>query len=463
MIVEDVQVTAGLFTVRLDFGVNTFAGDDRWLQIDVKPGAGGAFTGLSPRQLITPTPYSLQTRGMFVDTNKDVNLVDELYVKPGLPFVGVGRNTQVTTAEHFGIQAPAAGTEFGGMYIRTDSATAKPFYGYYAGTGTGKSAYHYYDGNTDNWAMYLNGTRLTLEGATGNLGVGTTNPKQKLHVNGDYYGRGHMYLYAYEGDGNTGTAYLQARDDSGTTDVGLRLRTQNGGSTVEAMHITPEGNIGMGVTSTSRKLDIRNNSGSDGLMSWNTGTGRAATFMTLNNAGASTVHIFGVQNNVATLWVQNTGSAPAIECAGTARVTVLEVTGADLAEKFPVSEEAEPGTVLEIDPDRPGNLRISREAYNHRVAGVVSGAGGLPAGTVMGNLPGQEKSPAVALSGRVWVKCDAGRQAIRPGDLLTTSTMPGHAMAAADHQRTQGAVIGKAMTALEQGQSGLVLVLVNLQ
>lgn len=91
--------------------------------------------------------------------------------KPATPLVGIGRDTQVSTAEHFGLQSPATGTEFGGMYIRTDSATAKPFYGYYAGTGTGKKAYHYYDGNTDNWAMDLNGTRLTLEGATGDFGA----------------------------------------------------------------------------------------------------------------------------------------------------------------------------------------------------------------------------------------------------------------------------------------------------
>jgi hypothetical protein len=68
----------------------------------------------------------------------------------------------------------------------------------------------------------------------------------------------------------------------------------------------------------------------------------------------------------------------------------------------------------------------------------------------------------VALSGRVWVRCTAVDQAIEPGDMLTSSHVPGVAMKAADPERAFGAVIGKAMTGLEKGE-GLVLVLVSLQ
>ena len=68
----------------------------------------------------------------------------------------------------------------------------------------------------------------------------------------------------------------------------------------------------------------------------------------------------------------------------------------------------------------------------------------------------------VALSGRVYVWVDATRGAIRPGDLLTTSATPGHAMKAGNAAKAQGAIIGKAMTELKAGK-GLVLVLVTLQ
>jgi hypothetical protein len=74
-----------------------------------------------------------------------------------------------------------------------------------------------------------------------------------------------------------------------------------------------------------------------------------------------------------------------------------------------------------------------------------------------------EGAHPVALSGRVWCWCDASVESIEPGDMLTSSTTPGHAMRAADLSAAQGAVIGKAMTPLSQGERGLVLVLVNLQ
>ena len=144
-------------------------------------------------------------------------------------------------------------------------------------------------------------------------------------------------------------------------------------------------------------------------------------------------------------------------------VRVLEIVGADLAERFPASEHAEPGMIMEIDPDHAGKLRVSRGAYNRRVAGIVSGAGDIPVGAILGNLPGSEDSPAIALSGRVWVHCDASLKAVQLGDFLTTAERAGYAMPVVDRERAEGAIVGKAMTALSQGERGMVLVLVNLQ
>jgi NAD(P)H-hydrate repair Nnr-like enzyme with NAD(P)H-hydrate dehydratase domain len=55
---------------------------------------------------------------------------------------------------------------------------------------------------------------------------------------------------------------------------------------------------------------------------------------------------------------------------------------------------------------------------------------------------------------------DADVAPIRPGDLLTTSTMSGHCRRVTEPARAFGAVIGKALTALLSGQ-GLVRVLVS--
>jgi hypothetical protein len=51
-------VTNGLFTVTLDFGAN-FPGADRWLEIGVRTNGVGAFSTLTPRQWLTPTPYAI--------------------------------------------------------------------------------------------------------------------------------------------------------------------------------------------------------------------------------------------------------------------------------------------------------------------------------------------------------------------------------------------------------------------
>lgn len=57
---EDVALTQGRFSVTLDFGAGRFTGNNRWLEIAVRPGAStGSYTTLSPRQLLQPTPYAL--------------------------------------------------------------------------------------------------------------------------------------------------------------------------------------------------------------------------------------------------------------------------------------------------------------------------------------------------------------------------------------------------------------------
>ena len=52
-------VSTGLFTVSLDFGADVFTGEARWLEIGVKTNGGAAFTVITPRQALTPTPHAL--------------------------------------------------------------------------------------------------------------------------------------------------------------------------------------------------------------------------------------------------------------------------------------------------------------------------------------------------------------------------------------------------------------------
>ncbi len=143
---------------------------------------------------------------------------------------------------------------------------------------------------------------------------------------------------------------------------------------------------------------------------------------------------------------------------------VLQINaGSDLSERFDIRGEVVPGYVVAIDPTTPGGLTVADRAYDTRVAGIVSGAGGVKPGMLMGQVGSiADGAHAVALTGRVWTWCDAGQHPIEAGDLLTTSATVGHAMKVTDPARAGGAMIGKAMTSLESGR-GLVLVLVNLQ
>jgi hypothetical protein len=185
-----------------------------------------------------------------------------------------------------------------------------------------------------------------------------------------------------------------------------------------------------------------------------------------SSAGAYICGVYGYSTNATGYGAifRNTAGGAALWADGKAFVKSLEILGgADIVEGFETGEHAiEPGTVVVIDERHPGELRSSSRAYDSRVAGVVSGAGGIAPGLRLGQEGVMDGETPVAMSGRVYVRCSAEGGPIQPGDLLTTATTAGLAMRASDPARSQGSVLGKAMTSLEHG-TGLVLVLVNLQ
>jgi hypothetical protein len=167
-------------------------------------------------------------------------------------------------------------------------------------------------------------------------------------------------------------------------------------------------------------------------------------------------------------WEGNQAIILDADYAGDARITTDELEirgGSDFAEHFDIIEETFkpiPGMVVSIDPNSTGKLTITKESYDRKVAGIISGANGVETGLFMG----QEGSIAdgdypIALTGRVYVYANEEGGNIKPGDLLTTSSQIGEAMKVQDYVKAQGAIIGKAMTTIDE--KGFVLVLVNLQ
>jgi hypothetical protein len=239
------------------------------------------------------------------------------------------------------------------------------------------------------------------------------------------------------------TVYLWGRDSDGTGDGQIGLKKASGTETVT---------IQAGEGAGGAQLLMRNAAGVQTVQLDSDASGVACGYLALYRS-----------NGVATIIMDADGS-------GDGRVTtqVLQITGgSDLSENFEINSEKdslEPGMIVSIDPKNVGELVLSQTACDKRVAGIISGAGGVKTGMLMGQAgtKADGKHP-VALTGRVycWVDADAGGP-VEAGDLITSSNTPGHGMKVTDHARAAGAIIGKAMSSLEKGK-GLVLVLVSLQ
>lgn len=310
-----------------------------------------------------------------------------------------------------------------------------------------------------------------FDAVSGGTQIGTTQTSSNIAVVGGVFTLPIDFgVSAFNGDarwievavrspaGSGGFTTLAPRQPLSATPYALQTR---------GLFVDSSNRIGVGTTTPSKPVHIRQ---TDPVLILQDSDGNVTQSGYLgfwNNNGTETGWVgFGTPSSPH-FSVRNSRTGGSIQLqpgpGGVVSVPILEITGADIAEKFPTSETLVPGMVVAIDAKNPGKLCQARGAYNRCVAGVVSGANDFPAGAVLGSAPESKGAPAIALSGRVYVMCDTTEAAIEPGDLLTSSNVPGHAMKAVDRERSHGAVIGKAMTGLAKGESGLVLVLVNLQ
>jgi hypothetical protein len=227
------------------------------------------------------------------------------------------------------------------------------------------------------------------------------------------------------------------------------------GTGSDNLTITSDGNVGIGTTTPNEKLTVN---GRVSVTTSGTDTGYGVEVI----SGDAGLHAVGFTGNAA-LFDGSVVVNGNHQVNGTVSVTVdIILTNADCAEEFDVAEaaEVEPGTVMVLDRD--GALQPSQQAYDKKVAGVISGAGDYKPGLILDKKESSEGRMPVALVGKVYCKVDADYAPIEMGDLLTTSPTLGHAMKADDPFKAFGAVIGKALRPLEAGQ-GLIPILVALQ
>jgi hypothetical protein len=150
---------------------------------------------------------------------------------------------------------------------------------------------------------------------------------------------------------------------------------------------------------------------------------------------------------------------------GTIQATAFTgvLCGGDYAESVDVTGDRKSyaaGDVLVIDPNNSGKFLKSAEPYLTAVLGIYSTKPGAVGRRQL--TPKSSDEVPMAMIGIVPTKVSAENGAIKPGDLLVTSSTPGYAMLGTDRSRLVGAIIGKAMGRLDSGK-GVIEVGVTLQ
>lgn len=509
-------VSNGIFTAQLDFGSGVFNGTAYWLEIGVRTnGSVSAYTVLTPRQALTASPYALHALSAAAASSVAANSITTFSLQDAsITTAKIAPNQVVRSINGLRDDITLAAGANVTLTPSGNMLTLSANTGWSLTGNAGTDPATQFLGTTDNQPLVLraNGDaalRLVPASIPGSSGGGiflpgsyapnviagnSVNDVPTNVAGATISGGGSWSLFnprpnTVRGNFSTisGGVENEIRDGAQNSVIGGGsqniIRANVNGVTLGGglRNETGPGGYGTSKAATVAGGELNNAEGDwsavpGGYANWSPGrysfaAGRQAkafndgSFVWADSTAADYVsgglNTFNVR---ATGGVNfHTGSA-LVWTEGEISVKALTIRGgADLAEPFESSEgKLAPGSVVVIDEANPGKLKLATEAYDTRVAGIISGAGGVKAGIALHQEGALEGGQNVALTGRVYVQADATFGEIKPGDLLTTSSTPGHAMKVRNSSRAQGAILGKAMTALAKDK-GLVLVLVTLQ
>lgn len=342
--------------------------------------------------------------------------------------------------------------------------------------------------------------------AAGNVGVGTTTPAARMHaLSNDTAVFGETISTLDSAAGIFGRINSTAPGafsagvrgvNNGTGTLGIGVYGSQAGSGWGIYGEAPSGRGVYGLSTTGIGV-YGKSTGGNGIYAESQGGARNAAALRVNNGNTTNGMAAYMTNNsdFATAHFANNGPGEVLylqalvdnqagggQCVACTRAFIKAVNwqendtkfmvnqfghvysdsgfstpAADFAEMLPAEEGLEAGDVLVIAED--GKLARSTRPYQASVAGVYSTKpgfiGGRPInGDMVGHIP-------LAVVGIVPVKVTAENGPIRPGDLLTASSTPGHAMKAGANP-VAGTLIGKALGKLKDG-SGVIQMLAVLQ
>ncbi len=329
------------------------------------------------------------------------------------------------------------------------------------------------------------------------VGIGTIGPQRQLHVAGNglvnnvFLGDvGHGGSWAGFSHGNSVGPDRYGLLQSGDGLVTLINKRPGGGhigfrvGNNDRVIIDDAGNVGIGGWPDARlrlyggdlRLDAGRTISAPGRLHI---TGDEILYV-LNRAGMVLGREWGGTGNLVVQGLLGVNGQPASPrtpgWGGGIRTWDLEAEGSawcrngwqsgprDLAENFQSDETLAPGEIVCFHPERDAVVR-SAQPNDPLVCGVVSTAPGV----LLNSDPdaaGRDKLVPVALCGRVPCRVVDENGPIRRGDLLTSSSTPGHAMRAdavrGDARQTYqpGTILGKALEVLAGG-SGVIEVFVT--
>jgi hypothetical protein len=256
----------------------------------------------------------------------------------------------------------------------------------------------------------------------------------------------------HEGGGNAVTAI-------GTSGSGL-FGVANGSFAAGVLGINNAGGeavVGMAFSDIAGGVVGRNDGHYAGVHAVNTSTNGVGLLAETQAAGSGNPAIFMANgSNVAR--IDNTGKG--FFNGGT------QVGGADVAEFFDIEGDKnnyEPGDVLDISQNSDRKVEKSSQPYSSLVAGVYATRPGLMLTEKNAEQNNLSEMVPMGVIGVIPTKVCLEGGAIRRGDLIVTSSIPGVAMKADPDKVKAGQVLGKALQGYTGNGIGKINVLVSVK
>lgn len=299
-----------------------------------------------------------------------------------------------------------------------------------------------------------NGTNISNTNS-GNVGVGTASPSSRLTVVGPV--QNGVYTVSIDS-----TAGGQAGAQHGILLIGTSATTYLSAGATTVLGSAPHINVA-GSDNTNYSVTFGNTGGFGRVLRLRSSSGTNIPVMQIEGSNGGTVALSAHANGTVGIGTDSPDAAYKLDVVGNIRVSGnIAAKYQDVAEWVDASAPLPAASVVVLDSDKSNHVVASSRAYDTRVAGVVSTQPGL----ILGEP--RENAVLVATTGRVKLKVDATRGAIRVGDLLVTSNKEGVAMKSrpinigGTRIHRPGTIIGKALEPLAKGE-GEILVLLSLQ